>query len=461
MKAHILCGLDRPELYHSSLSGRRVGLMTNQTGIDHLYRPSIDIIHKNYRLNLLMAVEHGVRGDIQAGEQVDSMVDKKTGVPVFSLYGDAREPSEALMKELDVAVYDMQDVGARFYTYLYSLSYLMQACAKYNVPLVIMDRLNPLGGLRVEGTILEEKVHSFVGEHPIPTRYALTVGEYALYVRRLLKLDIDLTVIPLDGWRRNMYLDNTDTPWVSPSPNCATLHAAECFVGTCIFEGTNLSEGRGTSLPFEFVGAPWVDADQLAENMRKRALPGVFSVRALLFRRSPSIRDNCATVYNCTLPTARKPAHSQRGCTFWRAYANYSRRTSNSCRPMKATSHTLTAYWARLNTLRAMSMRRDSSKSMSLGWKNTRTGSKALNFTNNQSLTDLPAGACLLHAHSVSGCFQFFFVELPAVEYAMPVDPHFLNAKGFAPVRRSIEQFLGAEHGKISKALRTNISSVL
>ena len=276
MKAHILCGLDRPELYHSSLSGRRVGLMTNQTGIDHLYRPSIDIIHKNYRLNLLMAVEHGVRGDIQAGEQVDSMVDKKTGVPVFSLYGDAREPSEALMKELDVAVYDMQDVGARFYTYLYSLSYLMQACAKYNVPLVIMDRLNPLGGLRVEGTILEEKVHSFVGEHPIPTRYALTVGEYALYVRRLLKLDIDLTIIPLDGWRRNMYLDNTDTPWVSPSPNCATLHAAECFVGTCIFEGTNLSEGRGTSLPFEFVGAPWVDADQLAENMRKRALPGVF-----------------------------------------------------------------------------------------------------------------------------------------------------------------------------------------
>ena len=276
MKAQVLCGLDRPELYHSSLSGRRVGLMTNQTGIDRLYRPAIDIIHKNYRLNALLAVEHGVRGDIQAGEHVDASVDKKTGVPVYSLYGETRLPSDSLMQEMDVAVYDMQDVGARFYTYLYSLSYLMEACAKNNIPLVVMDRLNPLGGLKVEGIILENDVHSFVGEHPLPARYALTVGEYALFVRRLLKLDIDLTIIPLDGWRRSMYLDDTTTPWVAPSPNCATLHAAECFVGTCIFEGTNLSEGRGTTLPFEYIGAPWVEADKLADAMRKRSLPGVF-----------------------------------------------------------------------------------------------------------------------------------------------------------------------------------------
>lgn len=275
MKAHVLCGLDRPALYHDILSAKRVGLMTNQTGIDHLFRPAIDIIHKNYRLNVLMGVEHGVRGDIQAGEHVGASVDKKTGVPVVSLYGDTRRPTSDLMKEMDIAVYDIQDVGARFYTYLYSLSYLMEACAENNVPLVVMDRLNPLGGLKTEGTILDESVHSFVGEYAIPTRYAMTVGEYALFVRKHLKLDIDLTIIPLEGWRRSLYLDDTDTPWVAPSPNCATLNAAQCFIGTCLFEGTNLSEGRGTTQPFELVGAPWVDVDKLADTMKKLAMPGI------------------------------------------------------------------------------------------------------------------------------------------------------------------------------------------
>lgn len=276
MKAHVLSGLDRPKLYHDILSAKRVGLMTNQTGIDHLFRPAIDIIHKNYRLNVLMGVEHGVRGDVQAGEHVSASVDKKTGVPVVSLYGDTRRPSGGLMKEMDIAVYDIQDVGARFYTYLYSLAYLMEACAEHKVPLVVMDRLNPLGGLQTEGTILDESLHSFVGEYAIPTRYAMTVGEYALFVRKHLKLDIDLTIIPLEGWRRDLYLDDTYTPWVAPSPNCATLNAAQCFIGTCLFEGTNLSEGRGTTQPFELVGAPWVDADKLADAMKKLALPGVY-----------------------------------------------------------------------------------------------------------------------------------------------------------------------------------------
>lgn len=276
MKAHVLCGLDRPELYHDILNAKRVGLMTNQTGINRMFHPAIDIIHKNYRLNVLMGVEHGVRGDVQAGKHVDASVDQKTGVPVVSLYGDTRRPSDSLMKEMDVAVYDIQDVGARFYTYLYSLSYLMEACAKNSVPLVVMDRLNPLGGVQTEGTILDESLHSFVGEYAIPTRYAMTVGEYALFVRKHLQLDIDLTIIPLDGWRRAFYLDDTDTPWVAPSPNCATLNAALCFIGTCLFEGTNLSEGRGTTQPFELVGAPWIDADKLADAMKKRALPGVY-----------------------------------------------------------------------------------------------------------------------------------------------------------------------------------------
>lgn len=271
----ILSGIDRPDLYHRLLEGKRIGLMTNQTGINRLFQNTIDILHKNYRLTALMGVEHGVRGDIQAGEHVDAFTDPKTGVPVYSLYGQTRRPGEALMRQMDVAVYDMQDVGVRFYTYLYSLSYLMEACAQYGVPLVVMDRVNPLGGLRIEGTLLEEGLNSFVGEFPMPSRYGLTVGEYALWVRRHLRLDIDLTIIPLKGWKRSMYLDDTTLPWVAPSPNCATLHAALCYIGTCIFEGTNLSEGRGTTLPFELIGAPYLDADKVAQAMQKQDIAGV------------------------------------------------------------------------------------------------------------------------------------------------------------------------------------------
>lgn len=275
IKSHVLSGIDRQELYHSSLNGKKIGLMTNQTGIDRSFRQSVDILHKNYNLTALLAVEHGVRGDVQAGEKVSNFLDPKTKVPVYSLYGNTRRPSEEIMRGLDVAVYDMQDVGARFYTYLYSLSYLMQACAEYDVPLVIFDRVNPLGGEKTEGILLDKEVRSFVGEHPMPTRYGLTVGEYSLYVRKILELDIDLTIIPLDGWRRNMYLDEIDLPWVAPSPNCPTLSAIECYIGTCIFEGTNVSEGRGTTLPFEIIGAPWIDSDELAKLMKKYKLPGV------------------------------------------------------------------------------------------------------------------------------------------------------------------------------------------
>ncbi len=274
-KSHVFSGIDRQELYHSSLNGKKIGLMTNQTGIERSFRQSVDILHKNYNLTALLAVEHGVRGDVQAGEKIKNFLDPKTKVPVYSLYGDSRRPGEEIMRNLDVAVYDIQDVGARFYTYLYSLSYLMQACAEYSVPLVIFDRVNPLGGDKVEGILLDNEVHSFVGEYPMPARYGLTIGEYSLYVRKILELDIDLTIIPLDGWRRNMYLDEIDLPWVAPSPNCPTLNAMQCYIGTCIFEGTNVSEGRGTTLPFETIGAPWIDADELAKKMKKYRLSGV------------------------------------------------------------------------------------------------------------------------------------------------------------------------------------------
>ena len=287
MKTHILSGIDRQDLYHPLLNGAKIGLMTNQTGINRLFRSTLDILHKNYQLTALMAVEHGIRGYIGPGDDVQSYTDEKTGIPVHSLYGQSFRPDESVMKSMELAVYDMQDVGARFYTYLTSLAYLMEACALYSVPLIVMDRLNPLGGLQIEGVLLENEVRSFVGEFPIPSRYGLTVGEYALLVRKLLQLDIDLTIIPLDGWTRTLYADDTDITFVPPSPNCPSVQASLCYVGTCIFEGTNVSEGRGTAMPFECIGAPWIDANKLAEAMRKHELPGVH-FRPCSFRPSAS-----------------------------------------------------------------------------------------------------------------------------------------------------------------------------
>jgi uncharacterized protein YbbC (DUF1343 family) len=185
-----------------------------------------------------------------------------------------------MLDAIDVLVFDMQDVGARFYTYLYSLSYAMTDCANAGKPVVVLDRVNPLGGLWVQGTLLDEAFHSFVGEYALPTRYGLTIGEYALWVKTHLNLKMDLTIVPMAGWERGMLLDDTDVPWMPPSPNCPTLSSALCFIGTCVFEGTNLSEGRGTTTPFEWVGAPWVDARRLESEMRSLVLPGIGIRRA-------------------------------------------------------------------------------------------------------------------------------------------------------------------------------------
>ncbi|MEG0767000.1 MAG: DUF1343 domain-containing protein, partial [Clostridia bacterium] len=232
---------------------------------------------ENYHLTALFSCEHGVRGDAQAGVEIDTYQDSETGVMVYSVYGKSQRLSKEMLEAFDILVFDMQDVGARFYTYLYSLGYAMEACAEAGLPLIVLDRINPIGGVQVEGTILDEKFHSFVGEYAMPTRSGLTIGEYARWVKDHLKLDdLSLTVVPLSGWKRSLYLDDTDVPWVAPSPNCATLHAALCYIGTCLFEGTNLSEGRGTTLPFEVIGAPWVDAKALEERMAAYHLPGLY-----------------------------------------------------------------------------------------------------------------------------------------------------------------------------------------
>ena len=272
----IKTGLDNLLAADRLLKGARIGLMTNPTGVDREMRSAIDILHRQYRLTALFACEHGVRGCAPAGEHVDSFIDDKTGVPVYSCYGASTHLSDEMLDAFDVFVYDIQDAGARFYTFIYSLSDAMQDCAKARKPVVVLDRPDPLGGETVQGTLLNEAFSSFVGRFAMPTRYALTVGEYALWVKDHLKLDLDLTVVPMSGWSRSMRYADTGLLFVPPSPNLSTLHAAEVYPGTCIFEGTNLSEGRGTTQPFELIGAPFLDAEKLTKQMNSLKLDGFF-----------------------------------------------------------------------------------------------------------------------------------------------------------------------------------------
>ena len=280
MKHHVRSGVDRLDSVAGVVANQRVGLMTNPTGIDHNLNSTIDLVNERFRLTALFAVEHGIRGDAQAGAEIGTTVDEATGVTVYSAYGKNDHFSEEMLDAFDVLIFDIQDVGARFYTYLYSLSYAMEACARGGKRMIVLDRVNPLGGVKRSGTILDTRFSSFVGDYELPTQYALTIGEYAQYVKDYLHLDVDLTVVPLEGWRREMLLDDTDLPWVAPSPNCPDLAAALCYTGTCIFEGSNISEGRGTTLPFQVIGAPFLDGTALEKHMNALALPG------LRFRRT-------------------------------------------------------------------------------------------------------------------------------------------------------------------------------
>ena len=268
-------GIERKELWLPKLKGKRVGLLTNPTGVDSKLVSSIDILAKEVQLVKLFSPEHGIRGDVQAGEKVADYVDEKTGLTVCTLYGDKKMPTKEMLEDIDVLVFDIQDVGSRLYTYLYSMSYSMQACGRDGKEFVVMDRPNPVGGLRVEGGLIEPECLSFVGLHPIPYRYGLTIGEAAGLFVGEFGVKCDLTVIPMEGWTRDMYFDQTGLPWVFPSPNMPVLDTAIVYDATCLYEGTNISEGRGTTKPFELVGAPFLKADKLADAMNAKNLPGV------------------------------------------------------------------------------------------------------------------------------------------------------------------------------------------
>ncbi len=261
------------------LSGKRVGLITNQTGIDRNRRHGADLLYgaEGVRLTALFGPEHGIRG--RADEKIPHGRDPKTGLPIYSLYSDTRKPTAEMLKDVDVLVFDIQDIGARFYTYISTMSLAMEAAAEQGKEFVVLDRPNPIGGVQVEGPVLDPRFRSFVGMHPIALRHGMTVGELATMFNDegWLKDGVraKLTVVKMKGWRREMYFEETGLPWVRPSPNMPNVDAATLYPGMALLEATNFSEGRGTTIPFELVGAPWIVSDTLIAKLRGYGMPGI------------------------------------------------------------------------------------------------------------------------------------------------------------------------------------------
>lgn len=265
------------------LAGNRLGLLTNPSGIDRTFRSTIDLFvsHPELDLRSLFGPEHGVRGEAQAGVHVADGIDPRSGLPVHSLYGTSRIPTAAMLEGIDTMVIDLQDIGVRYATYLSTVAHVLTACDAQGVTVVVLDRPNPLGGAYVAGNILDPAYASFVGTHTIPTCHGLTIGEFA----RLWSRDHDLAapvVIPMRGWKRLMTHDATGLPWVFPSPNLPTLDSVKMYPATCLIEGTTLSEGRGTTRPFEIIGAPWIEPEALVGSIARRDVPGI-AVRPLYF----------------------------------------------------------------------------------------------------------------------------------------------------------------------------------
>jgi uncharacterized protein YbbC (DUF1343 family) len=261
-----------------ALRGKRVALITNHSAVDRARTPDIDLIaqHPHLKLVALLAPEHGIRGDAPAGAKVEDEKDPKTGIPIFSLYkSEDRGPTPEMLRDVDVLVYDLQEVGGRTWTYVSTMVLAMEAAKKKGIPFVVLDRPNPIGGEIVEGALLDPKFKSFVGMYPIPARHGMTVGELAVLFNTKYALNAELIVVQNLNWRRSQWQDETGLPWVNPSPNLRSLAALTSYPGSVYFEGTNLTEGRGTDRPFEQIGAPWLDAAAVARTMNAMRLPGV------------------------------------------------------------------------------------------------------------------------------------------------------------------------------------------
>jgi uncharacterized protein YbbC (DUF1343 family) len=275
--------LDGPD--RGLIEGRRVGLVSNPASVDSRLVHASDRLFNggSWTLTTLFGPQHGFHSDLQEN-MIESphARDAKRRLPVYSLYSETREPTAEMLRDVDVLVVDLQDVGTRIYTYIYTLANCLRAARTHNLGVVVCDRPNPIGGDEVEGALLDPAFASFVGQFPIPMRHGLTIGECARLFNERFGLNARLDVVPMEGWRRDMYFDDTGLPWVLPSPNIPTLETAIVYPGAVLFEGTLLSEGRGTTKPFELVGAPWIDGERFADAMNARGVPGAH-FRAVFF----------------------------------------------------------------------------------------------------------------------------------------------------------------------------------
>ena len=280
LQQHVKLGLERLLEDGDALTrGAGIGLICNQASVDHSYRHAADLLHEHPDINVraLFGPQHGIRGDVQDNMiETEHSIDRKTGLPVHSLYSETREPTDAMLQNIDTLIFDMQDVGCRIYTFVYTLANCMRAARRLGKRVVVCDRPNPINGVAMAGNILETEYASFVGQFPLPTRHGMTVGELARMFNQHFNIACDLEIVSMEGWRREYWHDETDAPWVLPSPNMPTLDSATVFPGAVHFEGTQVSEGRGTTKPFELIGAPYIDPDAYAEELNKLGLPGVF-----------------------------------------------------------------------------------------------------------------------------------------------------------------------------------------
>lgn len=296
--AKVLNGIDVLERDHfKQLAGLKIGLVTNHTGRNREGRQTIDILNKaqGVKLIALFSPEHGIRGLLD--DKISDSKDEVTGLPVYSLYGESRRPKPEQLKDLDAIVYDIQDVGARFYTYISTLGNILEEAAKVKLPVYVLDRPNPIGGLDIEGPIADADKLSFVSYHTIPVRHGLTIGELGQLFNKQKKIGADLRVIKMEGWRRSMWFDETNLSWVNPSPNMRSLTEATLYPGVGLLETTNVSVGRGTDTPFEVVGAPWIEGDKLAEYLNQRSIPGVRFVPLRFTPKASVFKDvNCGGV---------------------------------------------------------------------------------------------------------------------------------------------------------------------
>lgn len=285
MAGKVKLGLDVfMEHYVSDVKDKRIGLLTNQTGVSAELISTIRLFHENAQIQLtaLFAPEHGLKTNAKEGEKFSDSIHSETGLPVFSLYGQSKKPTDAMMEHVDVIVFDIQDIGARYYTYIYTMAYMMEACARTGKKMYVLDRPNPIGGHIVEGNFVVADFTSFVGLYPIPNRHGMTVGELAMYFNEEFAIHCDLVVVEMEGWKRDSFFPETGLPWIPPTPNTTSINMMLLYPGTCLVEGTNLSEGRGTTQPFEIVGAPFIDGEQLQDEVNALGLENV-RARALSF----------------------------------------------------------------------------------------------------------------------------------------------------------------------------------